>query len=285
MSLAKSVPDGLKPRECERTKLREPRPIPYIPEKDEVQEEVARLRNLQIKTLLEKDTILNFLVWHKNGTKEAFLMHVTAVLDAIKKGGHFKDYDMAEKAHDEAKQAVEFAKAGLALLNGTSAGKRNRKNKVLTKAKEAAKEALAKVSDSKSEAKEAGEAPKVTKNMMRAGFQVDLEKAKQAQMIAKGAMTAAASKMFALYSNLLSPESKYAWNKIISKQTESNPFVNLQGVSLEGTRGMSCKLFNDCVMFHLLTVFPIKAAEQESTMSPMYLRSPSASMYISLYVV
>jgi hypothetical protein len=26
---------------------------------------------------------------------------------------------------------------------------------------------------------------------------------------------------------------------------------------------MSCKLFNDCVMFHLLTAFPINAAEQE----------------------
>jgi hypothetical protein len=68
MSLAKSVPDGLKPRKCERTKLREPPPIPYTPEKDEIQEEVARLRNLQIKTLLEKDTTLNFPVWHKNGT-------------------------------------------------------------------------------------------------------------------------------------------------------------------------------------------------------------------------
>jgi hypothetical protein len=52
--------------------------MPYIPKKDEVQKEVMRLRNLQIKILLEKDTTLNFLVWHKNGTKEAFLMHITA---------------------------------------------------------------------------------------------------------------------------------------------------------------------------------------------------------------
>ncbi len=40
-----------------------------MPVKDEVQEEVSKMRNLQIKTLLEKDTILNFLVWHKNGTR------------------------------------------------------------------------------------------------------------------------------------------------------------------------------------------------------------------------
>ncbi len=122
MSLAKSVPDQLKPQECKCTKLREPPPIPYIAEKDKVQEEVARLRNLQIKTLLEKDTTLNFPVWHKNGTQEAFLMHVMAVLDAIKKRGHFKDYDKAQKAYDEAKKAVELAEAGLALLNKTSAG-------------------------------------------------------------------------------------------------------------------------------------------------------------------
>jgi hypothetical protein len=107
MSLAKSVPDGLKPRECKRTKLCEPPPVPYILEKDKVQEEVARLRNLQIKTLLEKDTTLNFPVWRKNGTREAFLMHVTAVLGSIKKRGHFKDYDKAQKAHDEAKKVVE----------------------------------------------------------------------------------------------------------------------------------------------------------------------------------
>jgi hypothetical protein len=62
---------------------------------------------------------------------------------------------------------------------------------------------------------------------MKASFSSDLEKAKQSQRIAKGAMTIAASKMFLLYSNLLSPESKYAWNKIVSKQTESNPYVNL----------------------------------------------------------
>ncbi len=41
----------------------------YVPDKDEVQEEVAKLRNLKIKTTLKKDTTLNFLVWHKNGTQ------------------------------------------------------------------------------------------------------------------------------------------------------------------------------------------------------------------------
>ncbi len=122
MSLAKSVPKGLNPQECEQTKLREPPPVSYIPEKDKVQEEVAKLQNLQIKTSLEKDTTLNFPVWHENGTHEAFLMHVTVVLDAMKKRGHFKNYDRAQKAYEEATKVAESAEAGLALLKGTSAG-------------------------------------------------------------------------------------------------------------------------------------------------------------------
>jgi hypothetical protein len=87
-------------------------------------------------------------------------------------------------------------------------------------------------------------------------------------------MIAAASEMFVFYSNLLSPESKYAWNKIVSEQMESNPFVNLQGVSLEGPRGMSCKLFSNCIMFHLLTMFPINAAEQEKYYVINVLKKP-----------
>jgi hypothetical protein len=124
------------------------------------------------------------------------------------------------------------------------------------------KDATAKVQDSKSDAKEAKDAPEVD-DKMKAGFLGDLEKAKQSQRTAKGAMIVAANKMFTFYSNLLSLESKYAWNKIVSEQTESDPYVNLQGDSLEGPRGMSRESFNNCVMFHLLTTFPINAAEQE----------------------
>ncbi len=79
---------------------------------------------------------------------------------------------------------------------------------------------------------------------MKSSFLSDLEKAKQAQRIAKEAKTTAFSKMFAFYLNLLSSESKYAWNKIVSKQTESDPYVNLQGDSLQGPRGMLRQSFH-----------------------------------------
>ncbi len=220
MSILKSVPEGLKPQEWERVKLHEPPPVPYIPTKDEVQDEVAKLRNLKIKTTIKKDTMLNFLVWHKNRTRKAFLMHVTVVLDAIKKRGQFNDYEKAEKDYKEAKKAIESARAALSLLDGTGAkAKRSHKKKT----KEAKKDTTVKAPYSESDAKEAKDAPEANDDPMKAGFLEDLEKAKQAQSTAKGMMTVAASKMFMFYSNLLSPESKYAWNKIVSKQTESEP--------------------------------------------------------------
>ncbi len=107
-------------------------------------------------------------------------MHVTAVLSAIKKCGMFKDYKKAQKTYVEAKKAVELAEAGLAPLNGTRAGaKKNHKKKAFAKAKEAAKEALAKTPETKSEAKEAKEATKATIDTMKAGFQADLRKARK----------------------------------------------------------------------------------------------------------
>ncbi len=54
-------------KECKQSRLCEPPPVPYLPVKDEVQEEVSKMRNLQIKTLLEKDTTLNFLVGARMG--------------------------------------------------------------------------------------------------------------------------------------------------------------------------------------------------------------------------
>jgi hypothetical protein len=72
MSLSKSVPKGLNPRECEHTKLHKPRPVPYIPEKDKVQEDVSKLCQLQIKTSHKKDTTLNLAVCKRMGYVRPF---------------------------------------------------------------------------------------------------------------------------------------------------------------------------------------------------------------------
>jgi hypothetical protein len=54
MIMSKTPQDGLKARECERIKLREPPPVPYVPVRDEVQDEVAKMRNMEIKLLLRR---------------------------------------------------------------------------------------------------------------------------------------------------------------------------------------------------------------------------------------
>ncbi len=108
--------------------------------------------------LIEKDTTLNFPWWYNNGTKEAFLMHVMAVLDGIKKHGHFKDYKEAQKAYVDQKEAVKSAKAGLTLLDGASKGlgKSNKKSK--------------KAQEVKAKSKEANGVTEVPKDPMKANF-------------------------------------------------------------------------------------------------------------------
>jgi hypothetical protein len=103
-------------------------------------------------------------------------MHVMAVLDAIKKRGHFFNYEKAEVVHKAAKKFIESARAGLALLDGT---RTKSKQFCKKKAREAVEKALAKAQDSKSEAREAKEASELNNKSMKAGFQDDLEKAKQ----------------------------------------------------------------------------------------------------------
>jgi hypothetical protein len=236
---------------------------------------------------------MNFPVWQGNGTREAFLMHVTAVLDAIKKRGHFDDYKKAASRFKEAEEAIMSARASISLLEHTIKKAAKKKKKLKAKLKES-EEAQAgddvtpkapakapepepktpeKATESIAAVQEAQDAPR-TDDQLKAYFSIDLEKAKKVYRIAKGAMTAAATKMFGFYSNLLSPESKYAWNKIVSEQIESGPYVNLQGDSVQGPRGMSRQSFLDCVMFHLLTAFPINAAEQEKYYITNVLKKP-----------
>jgi hypothetical protein len=94
-------------------------------------------------------------------------------------------------------------------------------------------------------------------------YQQDLEKAQKAAEDAKAKEESAAKEMFWYYANLLSADAKYRWNKIVKEQSASDPYTDLQGISKKGPRGPLCKSFDDCMMFHLLTMFPNNAAEQE----------------------
>jgi hypothetical protein len=153
------------------------------------------------------------------------------------------------------REVVKQAEADLALLDGVSQGSEKSK-KSSKKAKEA--KAVAKASDPE----------------MQATFLVDLKKTKEAAENTKGLMTTTVTKMFWIYENLLSVEAKYAWNKIVTAHTDSNPYVDLQGISQNEPRGMSRQSFEDYIIFHLLTVFLINMAEHEKFYLANVLKKP-----------
>jgi hypothetical protein len=100
------------------------------------------------------------------------------------------------------------------------------------------------------------------------------KKAVFAKETAKNKKEATATKMFQFYANLLSLDAKYTWNKIFREQTETDPYKDLKGMSRKGPRGLLRESFNNCVMFHLLTVFPNNAVEQEKYYFSNVLKKP-----------
>ena len=82
---------------------------------------------------------------------------------------------------------------------------------------------------------------------------------------AKNRAEQAATDMFQLYANLLAVDTKQAWNKIVQEQTAFDPYIDLHGLQKKdpGNFHASRLMFDDCMLFHLLTVFPNNAAEQE----------------------
>ncbi len=96
---------------------------------------------------------------------------------------------------------------------------------------------------------------------LQAEYVSDIMKAKEAAEKAKAKAELAAMDMFQLYANLVSLDAKYAWNKIVHDQTQSNPYTDLRGCSKKGPREYTCKSYNNCMIFHLLTVFPNNSAE------------------------
>ena len=110
--------------------------------------------------------------------------------------------------------------------------------------------------------------------VLQAEIKDELSSAQEAAAEAKGKADQAANDMFQLYANLLSVDAKFAWNKIVHKQTATDTYTDLQGCTKKGPRGLTCKSFDDCIMFHLLTVFPNNAAEQEQYYITNVLKKP-----------
>ena len=68
---------------------------------------------------------------------------------------------------------------------------------------------------------------------------------------------------FLLYENLLSNNALAKWSKIVSSQTKAAPWTNLNSCIHKTAREKKMQAFEDCITFHLLTIFPTVAAEQQ----------------------
>jgi hypothetical protein len=138
MSLAKTVPEGIRDKECKRFTIQECPPIPYLPEKDPIQETLSALNSdKSLKTAIREDKELRPPIWHC-GMHEAFCMHVSTAIDAIKKQGIFKAHKEASELYVlyvEHCKAAKQAKAALAVLNATTGKdeKTSKKNSQKTK--------------------------------------------------------------------------------------------------------------------------------------------------------
>jgi hypothetical protein len=145
----------------------------------------------------------------------------------------------------EQRKLVKHAKATLAKLDGTTSQGTGLSKKPSKKHKEAT--ATASQPDPN----------------LRAKYQSNLEKAKEAAEKAKVKVELTAQEMFQLYVNLLSIDAKYAWNKILHEQTQSNPYTDLEGISRKEPRGYLRKSFGNCLKFHLVTMFSNNRAVQD----------------------
>ena len=116
MSHAKVAPEGLKPQECERNAGRSKPPIPYIPEKDVLQEAVESSANT-LKLTLPHKVELRVPVWSK-GTPEQFLVHVQQALDAIRQKGLQTALEKAVKDKEECIKKLTKTKTALENYKG-----------------------------------------------------------------------------------------------------------------------------------------------------------------------
>ena len=184
MSLAKLVPEGLKCQECERGVGGNKSPIRYIPESDPIQEALEKKK----KTTYFKLTVpstgseLSMAQW-TSGTPEQFLLHVHAAIHACKQMELDVNFSRAQEAVSTKELHLEVAKEEYAQVR-TSERKKAKGNK--GEAMSADPESLA-----------------LTK--------AEYEKATQALLAAKIAVTTAGAKAFELYANLLSDEARSAW--------------------------------------------------------------------------
>jgi hypothetical protein len=106
------------------------------------------------------------------------------------------------------------------------------------------------------------------------GFRADIETHKKEAEEAEERRAEAAEGFFSTYANLLSVEARIAWENILDRQIGTTPWTDLKGKKHKEEQKRTKVSFDDCVIHHLLTVFPYDAAEQQKYYISNVLKKP-----------
>jgi hypothetical protein len=174
----------------------------------------------------------------------------------------------------EQRKAAKEAKANMSLFATTaSKGKKTKKGTEKTSKEASGKNRSEKEKASQKTKEDAAPSDASYPELCKEYWAI-YKKAILAKETAKNQKDATATKMIQFYANLLSLDAKYAWNKIVQEQMDMDPYQDLKNVSRKSPRGLLQESFDDCIMFHLLTVFPNNAAEQEKYFVSNVLKKP-----------
>ena len=106
------------------------------------------------------------------------------------------------------------------------------------------------------------------------GFRADIETHKKEAEEAEERRAEAAEGFFSTYANLLSVEARIAWENILERQIGTAPWTDLKGKKHKEEQKRTKVSFDDCIIHHLLTVFPYDAAEQQKYYISNVLKKP-----------
>ena len=230
MSLIQQIPEGLKPQEVERGNGRVNPPIPYVPEKIDKIDPDRKVPTIKIE--LSNGVESRVDLWEGIGTSEQFLCHMMSVREGIEGMGLFSRHEEAEAKVSELKKQLKKAK------DSKDATAKELEASVCEADKACFRDALNDSVDA-------------------------IKKLKTELAAAKEECTAAMAIIFSTTSNFFRGDGKTPWDKIVSEQTERDPWTNLRGVEQSGVRGKTLEAWKDCFILMLKTVFANNAAEQQ----------------------
>jgi hypothetical protein len=243
MSLIQHIPESLKPQEVERGSGRFVSPISFVPEKlDEIDPD-RKVPTIKIE--LDNGVESRIEVWEGIGTKEQFLCHMINMREALHGMGLFVNYEEARKrVSDLTEERKELkALADVVAVDNTPL-----------------------------------EADKASLHEELARHNEVIKELKAAVAEAKQEQVAAMAAIFSTTANFLRGDGKVPWDRIVTEQTEKDPWTNLLGVEKSGVRGKTMAAWEDCFMLMLKTVFPNNAAEQQKFYLTLLRYSPKQTV-------